>query len=200
VTVDAPRAATEGAVTTSAPTTIDRIDNSRLSEEYWPERRWPGAHPIPLKESRIDVHEELLYFDQLLGLLEVGITNRLNMEGALGVSRPPERYTALYNVYQQRQGDVLERLRTLTVPGRLQPIHEQIVRATERQIAFYGDFARAKVQDPTTDLRRLLGHPAVREQNQALLDAWGRVGQLYPDLDRATHQAIYYHLCGFDTI
>ncbi len=122
------------------------------------------------------------------------------MEGALGVSRPPERYTALYDVYQQRQGDVLERLRTLTVPGRLQPIHEQIVRATERPIAFYGDFARAKVQDPTTDLRRLLGHPAVREQNQALLDAWGRVGQLYPDLDRATHQAIYYHLCGFDTI
>jgi hypothetical protein len=153
-----------------------------------------------LKESRIDVHDELLYFDQLLGVLEVGITNRLNMEGVLAVRRPSARYTALFEVYRERQEDMLQRLRALTVPDRLQPIHEQIVRATERQIAFYGDFTRAKVKDPTTDLRRLLAHPAVREQNQLLLGAWTRIGQLYPGLDTPTHEAIYYHLCGFDTI
>jgi hypothetical protein len=39
---------------------------------------------------------------------------------------------------------VLARLRGLTEPGRLQPVHEPIMRATERQIAFYGDYARTK--------------------------------------------------------
>lgn len=200
MTVDAPRAPAEKSIVPTAPTTMDRVDNARLSESYWPERPWPGARPIPLKESRIDVHDELLYFDQLLGLLEVGITNRLNMEGVLAVGRPSARYTALFEVYRERQEDMLQRLHALTVPDRLQPIHEQIVRATERQIAFYGDFTRTKVKDPTTDLRRLLAHPAVREQNQALLSAWTRIGQLYPGLDTPTHEAIYYHLCGFDTI
>jgi len=184
----------------AAPAAIDRIDNAALSEEQWPERRWPGARPIPLKESRIDVHEELLYFDQLLGVLAAGISNRLNMEGVLAVPRAPERYGALYDVYRRRQENVLDQLRRLQAPARLQPMHEQIVRATEQQIAFYGDFARAKAADATTDLRRLLGHPALREQNRALLDAWGRVQRLYPDLDTATREAIYYHYCGFDTV
>jgi hypothetical protein len=183
-----------------AAATGDRVDNAALSETHWPARRWPGARPIPLKESRIDVHEELLYFDRLLGVLATGISNRLNMEGVLAVPRAPERYGALYEVYRGRQEEVLDQLRRLQVPARLQPMHEQIVRATEQQIAFYGDFARAKAADATTDLRRLLSHPALREQNGALLDAWGRVRQLYPDLDTPTHQAIYYHLCGFDTV
>jgi hypothetical protein len=130
-----------------------------------PSGRGRARAPFPLKESHIDVYEELVYFDQLLGLLEVGITNRLNMEGVLAVRRPPARYTALYEVYRGRQEDMLQRLRALPVPGRLQPGHEPIVRAAERQIAFYGEFARAKVQDPSTDLRRMLAHPDLREQN-----------------------------------
>jgi hypothetical protein len=146
------------------------------------------------------VYEELVYFDQLLGVLEVGITNRLNMEGVLAVPRRPERYAALYAVYRERQEDVVQQLPALGVPGRLQPVHEAIVRAAERQIAFYGEYTRAKVQDPTTDLRRMLAHPDLREQNQLLLQAWTRVGQLYVGLDTPTHEAIYYHLCGFDTI
>jgi hypothetical protein len=196
----APTTATAPAAAAASPDAGDRVDNATLSEQHWPDRQWPGARPIPLKESRIDVHEELLYFDQLLGVLAVGISNRLNMEGVLAVPRAPERYEALYDVYRERQENVLDRLRRLQVPERLQPTHEQIVLATEQQIVFYGDFARAKAADATTDLRRLLAHPAVREQNRALLDAWGRVRQLYPDLDTATRDAIYHHLCGFDTV
>jgi len=199
-TVDARRAPTEKSIVPVAPTTMDRVENARLSESYWPDRPWPGARPIPLKESRIDVYEELVYFDQLLGVLDAGITNRLNMEGVLAARRSPERYAALYEVYRARQEDVLQRLRALPVPSRLQPVHEPIVQAAERQIAFYGEYARAKVQDPSTDLRRMLAHPDLREQNQLLLQAWTRVGQLYVGLDTPTHEAIYYHLCGFDTI
>ncbi|HUK62736.1 MAG TPA: hypothetical protein VLV15_05360, partial [Dongiaceae bacterium] len=202
-TLPAPTPETSRAAPVSvAPTPIasERVDEAALSETYWPERRWPGARPIPLKESHLDVYEELRYFDQLMELLEMGITNRLNMEGVLVVDRPPARYTALYEVYRQRQGEVLDRMRQLAVPGRLQPVHEPIVRATERQIAFYGEFARAKTRDHTTDLRRMLAHPTLREQNEALHEAWARVNELYPDLDQPTHQTIYHHLCGFDTI
>jgi hypothetical protein len=103
-------------------------------------------------------------------------------------------------VYRTRQEKMLEGLRRLTVPARLQPIHEQIVQAAEQQIAFYGDFAMAKAADPAIELRKQLSHPALREQNRALLDAWGRIRQLYPELDVATRDAIYYHLCGFDTV
>jgi hypothetical protein len=182
------------------PAPIDKVDSASLSEKHWPDRRWPGARQIPLKESHIDVHEELVYFDRLLTLLEAGITNRLNIEGVLATPRTPERYSALYDVYRARQEKMLDGLRRLSVPVRVQPIHEQIVHAVEQQIAFYGDFTKAKAAEPTTDLRKQLSHPALREQNRALLDAWGRIRQLYPELDVATRDAIYYHLCGFDTV
>jgi hypothetical protein len=185
---------------TVTPPPIDKVDSASLSEAHWPDRRWPGARPIPLKESHIDVHDELVYFDRLLTLLEAGISNRLNMDGVLATPRPSERYTALYGVYRTRQEKMLDGLRRLTVPARLQPIHAQIVRAAEQQIAFYGDFAKAKAAEPATDLRKQLNHPALHEQNRALLDAWGRIRQLYPDLDVATRDAIYHHLCGFDTV
>ncbi|HEX2441087.1 MAG TPA: hypothetical protein VHT71_22440 [Methylomirabilota bacterium] len=182
------------------PAPIDKVDSANISEGHWPDRRWPGARPIPLKESHIDVHEELVYFDRLLTLLEAGISNRLNIEGVLATPRAPERYTALYGVYRTRQEKMLDGLRRLVVPARVQPIHEQIVHAAEQQIAFYGDYAKAKAAEPATDLRKQLSHPALREQNRALLDAWGRIRQLYPELDVATRDAIYYHLCGFDTV
>ena len=186
----------------SVPVTAarDNVDLARLGEDYWPERRWPGARAIPLKESRIDRHAELAYFHQLLELLDAGISNRLNIEGALAIRRAPERYEELYNLYRRRQEDVLARLRRLEAPAALAPIHDRVLRATERQIEFYGDFARAKAADPTTNLGRLLTHPALQEQNDALHAAWDRVRQIYVDLDPETSQAIEQHFCGFDII
>ncbi|HET7343035.1 MAG TPA: hypothetical protein VFL90_16335, partial [Methylomirabilota bacterium] len=67
--------------------TRDGVDLGRLGDDYWPERRWPGARAIPLKESHIDRYAELVYFRDLLALLDAGITNRLNIEGALAVRR-----------------------------------------------------------------------------------------------------------------
>jgi hypothetical protein len=180
--------------------TRDDVDLARLGEDYWPERRWPGARAIPLKESRIDRHAELAYFHDLLALLDAGITNRLNIEGALAIRRAPERYGELYDVYRRRQETVLERLRRLEPPAALAPIHADVVRATERQIEFYGDFARAKAADPGTELGRLLTHPALTEQNEALHAAWDRVRAVYTDLDPATSQAIEQHFCGYDVI
>ena len=95
---------------------------------------------------------------------------------------------------------MLARLRRLEAPAALAPIHDRVLRATERQIEFYGDFARAKAADPTTNLGRLLTHPALQEQNEALHAAWDRVRQIYVDLDPETSQAIEQHFCGFDVI
>jgi hypothetical protein len=199
-----PSAAPSAPIVASAPLAAsaqrDTVDDTQLSETNWPERRWPGALAIPVKESAINVHAELRYFHQVLALMDAGITNRLNMEGVLKVRRLPQRYVQLYEVYRRRQSTVLERMRNLSAPERLRPIHERLVVATERQISFYGDYARAKADDPTTDLGRLLALPALQEQNVALLDAWSRVRQAYPDLDRQTHDAIYHRLHGFDVI
>jgi hypothetical protein len=75
------------------------------------------------------------------------------------------------------------------------------VQAAERQIAFYGEYARAKVQDPSTDLRRMLAHPDPARSESAAANRRGRASaSLYVGLDTPTHEAIYYHLCGFDTI
>ncbi|HET7340752.1 MAG TPA: hypothetical protein VFL90_04750, partial [Methylomirabilota bacterium] len=92
------------------------------------------------------------------------------------------------------------RLRGLEPPPVLAAVHTDVVRATERQIEFYGEFARAKAANPATDLGRLLTHPALREQNEALHAAWDRVRATYTDLDSATSQAIEQHFCGYDII
>ena len=184
----------------AATVTRDDVDLARLGDDYWPPRRWPGAHGIPLKESRIDRHAELAYFHQLLAVLDDGISNRMNVEGALAIRRAPERYLQLYEVYRRRQEQVLARLRGLTPPPLLAPVHERVLLATRRQIDFYGDFARAKAQDATTDLGRLLVHRALQQENEALQEAWARVRRIYVDLDRETSDAIEQHFCGFDII
>jgi len=60
---------------------VDSFYDNRVSETYWPARGWIYKTTIPTKGSSIDVHDELLYFDRLLTLLDEGITNRLNVDG-----------------------------------------------------------------------------------------------------------------------
>ena len=74
------------------------------------------------------------------------------------------------------------------------------MKATERQIEFYGAFPEARVKDKSADLVRMLGHPALRESDYDLHAAWDFIRQIYPDLDVATTQAVEGHLCQFDVI
>lgn len=179
---------------------VDSFYDHRVSETHWPARGWLYKTAIPTKGSAIDVHDELEFFHGLLSILDDGITNRLNIDGALKTRRPHVEYEALYDVYRSRQLDVLERLRRLEVPDRLRPIHARLLVATDQQIRFYGTFVDAKLQDPSIDLGRMLGDPALKTVNRELLTAWAEIKRLYPNLDAETGRAIESHLCGFDII
>ena len=71
---------------------------------------------------------------------------------------------------------------------------------TDRQIEFYRVFVDAKMKDPSVDLGRLLGEPALKTVNEELLTAWAEIKGVYPNLDTETSRAIEHHLCGFDVI
>jgi hypothetical protein len=178
----------------------DSFYNNRVSETYWPSRGWLYKTAIPTKNSSIDVHDELLYFHRLLTLLDDGITNRLNIDGVLQTRRSETEYGALYDVYRGKQLVVLEQLRRKDAPDQLKPIHARVITATEQQIEFYRAFVDAKLKDPSMDLGRMLGDPALRRANQELLTAWAEIRRLYPNLDVETSEAIERHLCGFDII
>src|SRR6267142_2318758 len=177
---------------------VDSFYDNRVSETYWPARGWIYKATISTKGSSIDVHDELLYFDRLLTLLDDGITNRLNIDGVLKTRRPPAEYAALYAVYRGRQLDVLERMRRMDVPDKLRSIHRRLIAATQLQIEFYAAFVDAKMKDSSVNLGRMLGAPALKTVNQELLAAWAEIKRLYPNLDTETANAIEHHLCGFD--
>lgn len=154
--------------------------------------RWITAKPITAAERQ--------YLGALLAVLKDGAANRMNVEGVLKTDSERDTYTAVYEIYRGRAERVVARLRALEAPDRLRPVHERIVRAAERQIEFYGDFTAARARDGSTDLARMLGHPALRESDYDLRSAWDLIRQTYPDLAPATLEAIEAHLCRFDAI
>ncbi|MBI4255745.1 MAG: hypothetical protein HY616_11795 [Candidatus Rokubacteria bacterium] len=187
-------------ITRSAVALIEDLEARRITATNWPERDWSGWYPLPVKESAIDRPDELLYFHELLPLLEAGADNRVNMHRVLTSRRTADEYTALHDLYRRRQADVLGKLNALAVPERLAEIHRRVVSATEQQIAFFGAFVEAKAKDPETDLRRMLPHPALQTTSRELHTAWDLVRRMYPGLDRDTSDAIESRLCQFDVI
>ncbi len=188
-------------VVVSAVETVSSYYDWRVSEAYWPSRGLVYTWwQIPTKASSIDVHDELLYFTRVATLLDDGITNRLNIDGVLKTRRSPAGYAALYEIYRGRQLNVLARMQRIDVPQKLKSIHARMVLATEEQIRFYRIFLDAKLKDPSTDLARMLGDPALQTTNRELHAVWDEVRRLYPRLDFDTSAAIEAHLCGFDVI
>src|SRR3989442_7829710 len=97
-------------------------------------------------------------------VLEDGAANRMNIEGVLTTGdSEPDTYAAVYEIYRRRAEDVIAPLRALDVPERLRPVHARVVRAAERQVAFYGDVTAAQDNDQSDDLARMLGHPATND-------------------------------------
>ena len=188
-------------VVVTAVETVARYYDWRVSESYWPSRGLVYTWwQIPTKTSSIDVHDELQYFHRLVTLLDDGITNRLNIDGVLKTRRAPAEYAALYEIYRGKQLDVLARMRRIDVPDTLKPIHARMLVATEAQIRFYRSFLDAKLEDPSADLARMLGDPALRSASGELHVVWDEVRRRYPRLDAETGAAIESHLCGFDVI
>jgi len=148
--------------------------------------------PMPVEERR--------YLQELVTVLGDGATHRRDVEGVLQSKSEPATYGVVYQIYRERQGDVLARLKRLDVPARLRPVHDRILVATERQIEFYGAFTEARMRDDSVNLARMLAHPALRSSDYELHAAWDLIRGTYPGLDTATSQAIEGALCQFDVI
>lgn len=179
--------------------TRNQMLNARISENYWPQRNF-NFPAMPLKESVIDHYEDIAYFQNMLALLEEGISNRMNIDAVLQTRRSPEEYAALWNLYQKRQENFLQELKAVSPPGKWRAFHEHLMRATESQIHFYAVFAEAKSYDPKMDLSKMLDHPALKQTNQELWAAYRNFQTLYPHCDSQTNNALETRLCWFDII
>ncbi|HKA62372.1 MAG TPA: hypothetical protein VKH83_08090 [Methylomirabilota bacterium] len=142
---------------------------------------------------------ERRYFEELTVVLDDGIANRHNIDGVLKSEASADAYTSAFEIYRERQDRFLRRLDALSVPTRLQPVHDAIRRAAERQVGFYRDFKDARVRNPG-GLPNLLGHPDLRESDYDLHRAWDLIRQTYPVLDPRLAQAIERRLCSFDIV
>lgn len=183
----------------SAVSVSNYLDDRRISESYWPKRVMEVYPALSTKESAIDHIEELAYVQQALAILEEGISNRLNMESVLRTRRSAEEYRKLSAVFNRRQSAVLNQLGSLSVPQRLEAIHQHLVAATESQIAFYGDFTTEKIRNPSASLNQMLQHPDLQRTNRELWAAYNAFVALYPG-DTPTLNAIERRLCCFDII
>lgn len=186
--------------TKMAITLSNYLDDRRVNENYWPKRVAEAYPALPAKGSVIDHVEELACIQEILSILEEGISNRLNMESVLRTHRSGQDYRRLSAVFQRRQSVVLNQLNNLSVPQRLTGIHRHLVTAVQSQMAFYADFTTEKIRHPSVTLNQMLQHPALRSTNQELWAAYQEWLALYPGLDAPTHQAIERRLCWFDII
>ncbi len=161
-----------------------------------------GVTPLVphLSSARLMPMEERRYLQELLTVLGDGTKHRRDVEGVLHSKSESATYGVVYQIYRERQGDVLARLKGLDVPAPLRPVHDRIIVATERQIEFYGAFTEARMRDDSVNLARMLAHPALRSSDYELHAAWDLIRGIYPDLDRATSQTIEGALCQFDVI
>src|SRR2546426_12144663 len=106
--------------------------------------------------------EERRYLQELVTVLGEGATHRRDVEGVLQSKSEAATYGVVYQIYRERQGDVLARLKRLDVRARLRPVHDRILVATERQIEFNGAYTEARMRDDSVNLARRLAHPAPR--------------------------------------
>jgi len=171
---------------------------SRISPQYWPVRISPHHFPLPVKSGALNDQEERIYFQQVLSLLEEGLSNRMNIDDALKTRKKEEDYWALYEFYRERQSSVIERLENIEIPGRFQEFHTRVLKAAYHQLIFYERFTSDKIQDPSLKLEDLLQDRDLKASGNLLHEAFAVVIALCPDLDPTMRQALESRLCWFD--
>lgn len=172
----------------------------KVGPKYWPTRDFSQWNVMPYQQEAITDPEEMEYFRRWMVIANAGIVNRLNMHDALLVERPAVEYADVYQFYSERQRSVWGRLNSLVPPTRLEVFHEHVVAALDKQIDFYDDFVRRKVEDPSVSLSQLLQNPHLVDCDKKLWAAFYELARLYPSRDAATNNAIEQRLCWLDMI
>ena len=175
-------------------------EGQKIGPSYWPGRDFSHWYPLPIKEGRLDHQDELVYFQQYMTIMEEGIVNRYNIQTALDARRKPADYLMIFETYAARQENFLSKLKELQPPERLLEFHQHIIVAAEEQIEFHEEYARQKRDNPNLQLNQLLTNPHLKTCNEELWAAYHSFQRLYPEIDRATNDAVEMRLCQFDVI
>lgn len=173
---------------------------SKIGENYWPERNFETFPGLPAMGGTIENPEEILYLSQVLRLLELGASNRMNMDAVLKTRRSEEKYWDAFAVYQEKNREILSKLRLLSSPEPLQEFHAHLQTAALAQLEFYAAFVHAKVEDSSADLKTQLNHPALETCNRELTAAFEALQKHYPNLDAQSQQAIQGRLAWFNIL
>ena len=111
-----------------------------------------------------------------------------------------EEYAGALNAYEQQQRKMLENLRALEAPPRLQQFKDEVLSAGEDQIRFYEEFAQAKITNNDLNFNAFSSNLNLKTSDQKLHAAYDYLKTLYPSIDKATNDAIEQRICWFDII
>jgi hypothetical protein len=98
--------------------------------------------------------------------------------------------------YRRTTDDVLEKIRTETVPPGLEGFAQDVTAAIELQRDAFQQAVRARGQGSPPDA--VFRIPAAREASHRLLAAWSKMSLRYPDWPQPMRESVYHHLCALD--
>ena len=176
---------------------LNQLDGQRVGENYWPQVQSDRYVALPRQVVVFNENEQL-YFEQLVGVLESGISNQLNMRRGIEVKRSPQEYSDLFRVYRRNQTAFIERLKSMPLPEQLASFHDSLMNAAEHQLIFHAAWTDAKIEDASIGFREMLGHASLGQLTVDLLKAYETFLALYPEMDSQTHRAIKKRLGSMD--
>lgn len=142
--------------------------------------------PMPSRAAAVQSADEWSYLSSVAVILENGITNRMSFEDVFKKRVPPENRWKAFNLYRVRQSQLIEKLRVITVPSKLQALQVHLLHAFENQIVFYAAMTHA---GGAGQLDRE-AQPAFKALHQDLTAAYNLILESYPTLDPQTRAAL----------
>ena len=171
----------------------------KISSQYWPSRIFKNWYPLPENISGMD-SQELAYWKIWCAIMEIGISNRMNVQEALDADNKTDEYFAVNNKYRQSQEYMIQRLSDLPQPERLKPFHQYVLSAADDQMRFYEEYTKARAGNKNVKFEEFRENADLKAGDQKLWDAYHNFQSLYPSRDKATNDAIERRLAWFDII
>ena len=149
--------------------------------------------PMPSRSPAVTSDPEWAYLLTAASALENGITGRLGFESALRRHSSAEDRWKAFNLYRGSQEQLLEKMRAISVPEKLQDFHRRLSRIFENQIVFYA-LMTDTANPPSGNEREDAKHPALKTLHRDLTAAYDLIVKLYPSLDPQTRAALQERL------
>jgi hypothetical protein len=141
---------------------------------------------IPHNKTRFDPStagmekDEKAFLDTFFGLSDLAVAERVETQAALSTKRP---MTDNYD-------EILRRLKSLVVPGKLKTAHRLVTEAVEEQRQYLVTLKDGAAFDANA--------PLVESSHQKLVQAYGELMRAYPAENAHNQRAFFDHLCALD--